>query len=81
MALANSLVLIHQPLGQADGQASDIAITAKEILRLKDLYTELLAKHTGQTKEKVMVDIDRDYYMTAQKALEYGLIDKVVIKE
>lgn len=80
MALPNSLILIHQPLGQADGQASDIEITAREIIRLKDVYTNLLAKHTGQKIERITDDIDRDYYMTAQQALDYGIIDKIVVK-
>jgi len=78
MSLPNSIIVIHQPLGGAQGQASDIEITAKEILRLKDLTTDILAKHTEQKKEKVKIDADRDFYMTAQNAKEYGLIDKVI---
>jgi ATP-dependent Clp protease protease subunit len=78
MALSHALVHIHQPLGQAGGQASDIEITAKEILRLKDLYAEILATHTGQKKEKVLQDIDRDLNMTPKEAQNYGIIDKIV---
>lgn len=80
MSLPHSLVHIHQPIGQAGGQASDIAIDAKEILRLKDLYAEILSKHTRKKKDKVLHDIDRDYYMTAAEAKEYGIIDKVLGK-
>lgn len=80
MSLPHSLVHIHQPIGQAGGQASDIAIDAKEILRLKDLYAEILSKHTRRKKDKVLHDIDRDYYMTAAEAKEYGIIDKVLGK-
>lgn len=78
LALPHTLVHIHQPLGEAGGQASDIAITAKEILRLKDLYAETLAKHSGQTKDKIMHDIDRDLNMTPDEAKSYGIIDKVI---
>lgn len=77
-ALPNSTIHIHQPLGGAEGQASDIEITAKEILRLKDMLAENLAKQTGKTKNKVIKDFDRDYYMTATEAAEYGIIDKVI---
>ncbi len=78
LALPNSVIHMHQPLGGAQGQASDIEITAKEILRIKDLLTDMLVDKTGQSKEKVVNDIDRDYFMTAQQAKEYGLIDKVL---
>ncbi len=78
LALPHTLVHIHQPLGQAGGQATDIEITAKEILRLKDLYAQTLAKHTGQKTEKVMHDIDRDLNMTPEEAKTYGIIDKVI---
>jgi len=78
-ALPHSMIHIHQPLGEAGGQATDIEITAKEILRLKDVLTELMAKHTGQSKEKILRDADRDFYMTAEMAKEYGIIDKVII--
>jgi len=77
-ALPHSMIHIHQPLGGAEGQATDIEITAKEILRLKDLLTEILAKHTGRPKEKISHDADRDFYMTAETAKEYGIIDKVI---
>lgn len=80
-ALPNSVIHMHQPLGGAEGQASDIAITAKEILRLKDLLTDMMVKATGQKREKVITDMDRDYYMTAEGAKEYGLIDKVISKK
>lgn len=78
LALPHTLVHIHQPLGQAGGQATDIEITAKEILRLKELYAQTLAKHTGQRVDKVMHDIDRDLNMTPEEAKSYGIIDKVI---
>jgi len=78
LALPNAMVLIHQPLGGAQGQASDVEITAKEILRLKELTTDILAENTGQKKAQIEKDVDRDYYMTADKAKQYGLIDKVL---
>lgn len=77
-ALPHALVHIHQPLGQAGGQATDIEITAKEILRLKDLYAATLAEHTGQSKDKVLQDIDRDLNMTPEEAKRYGIIDKII---
>jgi ATP-dependent Clp protease protease subunit len=77
-ALPNSRVLIHQPLGQAAGQATDIEIHAREILKLKDMVKEIISKHTGQKPSKVGNDIERDYYMTAREALEYGMIDKIL---
>lgn len=79
MSLPNSRIMIHQPLGGAKGQASDIEIEAKEILRMKNTLNQLLADHTGQTIEKIKADTERDYYMSAQEAKEYGLIDKVVM--
>lgn len=79
-ALRHSRVMIHQPMGGAQGQASDIEITAREILKLKhELYT-IIADHSGQPLEKVEKDSDRDYWMTAQEAEAYGMIDKVLIK-
>lgn len=78
LSLPHSLIHIHQPLGGAEGQASDIEISAREILRLKDLYAELIAKHTGKKSSQVMRDIDRDYFMTPEKAKEYGMIDKIM---
>jgi ATP-dependent Clp protease protease subunit len=79
-ALPNSKILIHQPLGGAEGQASDIAIEAEEILNMKDTLNKMLAKATGQKKSQIEKDADRDKYFTAKEAKEYGLIDKVVRK-
>lgn len=80
-ALKHSRVMIHQPMGGAQGQASDIEITAREIQKLKkELYT-IIAEHSGNDYEKVWRDSDRDYWMTAQEAREYGMIDKVLIRE
>lgn len=79
-ALPNARILIHQPLGGTQGQASDIAIQAKEILRLKEKLNEILVKHTGQPFEKIQVDTDRDFYMEAQQAKAYGIIDEVIEK-
>jgi ATP-dependent Clp protease, protease subunit len=76
--LPNSTMLIHQPLGGAEGQATDIEITAREILRLRRSLYEILAKHTGQTPERIMQDSDRNYYLTAPQAVEYGLIDEIL---
>ncbi len=81
MSLPNSRIMIHQPLGGAQGQASDIEIEAKEILRMKKALNEMLAKHTGQTIEKIKADTERDYYMSPFEAKEYGLIDKVITPE
>ena len=79
-ALRHSRVMIHQPMGGAQGQASDIEITAREILKLKhELYT-IISDHSGQPLDKVERDSDRDYWMTAQEAADYGMIDKVLIK-
>ena len=80
-ALPHSRVLIHQPLGGAQGQATDIEIQAQEILRLKKALNETLAANTGQSIKKIEKDTDRDYIMTPQEALEYGMIDKVITKE
>lgn len=77
-ALPNSRVLIHQPLGGVSGQASDIEIHAREILKLKDTLNEILSRTTGQPMEKIRNDTERDYYMGANEALEYGLIDEVI---
>ncbi|MEA3369384.1 MAG: ATP-dependent Clp endopeptidase proteolytic subunit ClpP [Candidatus Ratteibacteria bacterium] len=71
-------VMIHQPWGGVQGQAADISIQAKEILRLKDKINQLLVKHTGQKLEKIIKDTDRDFFMTAEEAREYGLIDSVI---
>jgi ATP-dependent Clp protease protease subunit len=77
-ALPHSRILIHQPHGGAQGQAVDIEIQAKEILRYRKLLDEILAQHTGQTIEKISKDTDRDFIMTAEQAKEYGLIDEVI---
>lgn len=77
-SLPHSIIHIHQPLGEARGQASDIQIDAKEILRLKELYAEKLAEHTGKKVDDINEDFDRDFYMTAEDAKEYGIIDKVL---
>ncbi|HNX31364.1 MAG TPA: ATP-dependent Clp endopeptidase proteolytic subunit ClpP [Holophaga sp.] len=77
-ALPSARIMIHQPSGGAQGQASDIEITFKEIQRLKDNLAAALAKHTNQSLKKVMKDMDRDYFMSADEAMEYGLIDKVL---
>ena len=76
--LTHSRVMIHQPLGGAQGQASDIEITAREIITLKEELYKIIAKHTGQTYEKVYEDSDRDYWMKADRALEYGMIDEIL---
>lgn len=78
LALPNSEILIHQVMGGAEGQASDIEITAKQILKMKEKLNQILAKHTGQKADKIEKDADRDYYMSAADAKEYGLIDEVV---
>ncbi|ELR99748.1 ATP-dependent Clp endopeptidase proteolytic subunit ClpP [Gloeocapsa sp. PCC 73106] len=80
MALPNARMMIHQPLGGAQGQASDIQIQAREILYIKKRLNQLLAEHTGQTLEKVSMDTERDFYMSSEKAKEYGLIDQVIHK-
>lgn len=79
-ALPHSRVMIHQPLGGAQGQASDIEITAKQILILKDELYAILAKHSGQSLEKIENDSDRDYWLKAEQAKEYGLIDEVLVR-
>lgn len=78
MSLPSSRIMIHQPLGGAQGQATDIAIQAKEILYIKGTLNDLLAKHTGQPLEKIQEDTDRDFYMSADEAKNYGLIDSVI---
>jgi len=80
-ALPNSRIMIHQPLGGARGQATDIEIQAREILRLKARLNEMIVKHTGQALERVEKDTDRDYFMSAQEAKVYGLIDEVVLQK
>ena len=78
LALPHARIMIHQPLGGSRGQASDIEIEAKEILRIRGVLDSILAERTGQTLAKIQVDTDRDYFMSAQEAMEYGLIDKVI---
>jgi ATP-dependent Clp protease protease subunit len=78
-ALPHSEIMIHQPLGGTEGQATDIAIHAKHILSIKDLLNELIAEHTGQPIEKVKEDTERDKFMSAKEALKYGLIDRVIV--
>ena len=79
-ALPHSRIMIHQPLGGFQGQATDIEIHAKEILRLKKILNEILSKHTGQSLRKIEKDTERDYFMSAEEAMKYGLIDKVLTK-
>lgn len=76
--LPNSEVMIHQVMGGAEGQATDIKIRAERILKIKDSLNKILSKHTGQKFEKVEKDADRDYYMTAEEAVKYGLVDKII---
>ena len=79
-ALPNSRIMIHQPLGGAQGQASDIKIQAEEILKMRDKLNKILAEKTGKTLTQIEKDTNRDYYMSAEEALSYGLIDKVLTK-
>jgi ATP-dependent Clp protease protease subunit len=77
-SLPNSRILLHQPFGGYQGQASDIAIQAKEILRLRESLNAILERHTGQARDKIQADIDRDFIMTPDQAKEYGLIDEII---
>lgn len=79
-ALPNCEIMIHQPLGGARGQASDIEITAKQILKIKENLNRILSENTSQPIEKVRIDTDRDFYMTAEEACEYGIVDEVISK-
>ena len=79
-ALPHSRVMIHQPLGGVQGQATDIGIQAKEILKIKELVHKILATHTGQSLEKISEDTERDYFMDSEEALAYGIIDKVITR-
>jgi len=79
-ALPHSRIMIHQPMGVTQGQATDIDIQAREIMRLKVAINELFALHTGQDKKRIGTDTERDYFMTGQEALEYGIVDKVITK-
>ena len=77
-SLPNSQIMLHKPLGGATGQAIEIEITAKQIVKIKERINRILAKHTGQTMEKIEKDTDRDFYLTAQEAKDYGIIDEVL---
>jgi len=77
-ALPNAEIMIHQPSGGAEGMAADIEITAKQILRLRERLNKILAKNTGQTIKKIEQDVDRDYFMTAEEAKAYGIVDKIL---
>ena len=77
-ALPNARIMIHQPLGGAQGQATDVEIQTREILRVKKLLNEILSKHTGQPLSKIEKDTDRDFYMSAEEAVKYGLVDEVI---
>ena len=77
-ALPHSRVMIHQPLGGAQGQATDIDIQAKEILKIKELLQKILSKHTGQSMDRIRQDTERDFFMDAEEAMRYGLIDKII---
>ena len=79
-ALPNATIHMHQALGGAQGQASDIAIAAKEIMRMQDLIRNIIAKHTGQAMDKIAHDTDRDFYLSPEQAVEYGLIDEILTK-
>ena len=79
-ALPNSTIHMHQPMGGAQGQASDIEIAAREILRLQDSLRNIISRHTEQPYDKIASDTDRDYYLTADQALHYGIVDEVLTK-
>ncbi len=81
LSLPNSRIMIHQPLGGARGQATDIEIEAKEIIRMKNMLNQMLSNNCSQPIEKIKEDTERDYYMSGQEAVEYGLIDKVITRE
>jgi ATP-dependent Clp protease protease subunit len=76
--LPNSRIMIHQPMGGFEGQATDISIQAKEILRIKDRLNEIMAHHTGQTLAKIKTDVERDYFMNAEEAKKYGIVDEII---
>lgn len=80
MVLPNARVMIHQPMGGAQGQAADIEIQAKEILRLRDRINHIYVDHTGQPLEKIARDVDRDFWMDAEAALQYGIVDEVLVR-
>jgi len=80
-ALPNATIHLHQPVGGAQGQAADIAIAAKEIIRMQEKLRTIIARHTGQPYDKVAKDTDRDFYLSAEQAVEYGLVDEILAKE
>ena len=80
-ALPNSEIMIHQPLGGAKGQATDIVIQAEQIVKIKNKLTKLLSEQTGQPLDKISTEMERDYYMSADEAKEYGLVDEVIVKK
>ena len=80
-ALPHARVMIHQPMGTSEGQASDIEIYAKEIVLMRERLTKILAVHTGQDEEKIKTDSDRNFFMSAEEALEYGIIDQVITRK
>jgi ATP-dependent Clp protease protease subunit len=80
-ALPNAEILLHQVMGGAKGQASEIEITAKQILRIKESVNKILSKHTGQPLTKIAKDTDRDFYLTAEEAKEYGVVDEVILSK
>jgi len=79
-ALPHSRIMIHQPMGAFQGQATEVEIQAKEILRLRDILNEILAKHTGQDKKRIAKDTERDFYMSSEEAQKYGIIDHILYK-
>ena len=79
-ALPHSRIMIHQPIGGFYGQATDVEIHAREILRMKDTLNNIFAKHTGQPLEKIQIDTDRDFFMSGQEAKEYGIVDEVIVR-
>ncbi|MBA7699253.1 ATP-dependent Clp protease proteolytic subunit [subsurface metagenome] len=81
LSLPNANILIHQPMGGARGQATDVGIQARQIIKIKDRLNDIFVKHTGQSKENIERDTDRDFYMTAEEAKKYGLIDKVIMRK
>ncbi len=78
--LPNARLLLHQPLGGAQGQATDIEIATKEIVRTRELIENILVKHTGQDRDRIHQDVDRDFYMSSQEAVDYGLVDDVLVR-
>jgi ATP-dependent Clp protease protease subunit len=79
-ALPNSTIHLHQAFGGAQGQAADVAIAAREIMRMQDLIRNIISKHTGQPLEKIVHDTDRDFYLNPEQAVEYGIVDEVLTK-